>query len=419
MKERIAIIGGGVSGLMAGYLLHEKYDVTLYEKTGRIGGNAYTYLSRSGEEVDIAVAAFGLSGYKHFYRLLSRLGVSTKMCAGSLMSFHDLDKNDGIYMTPSPRGLMAQRFRLLHPAQVRAFYNVFRGLEEGRKMARSGAFEGETVEEALAQSKYLEGDAKTILMCVFCLLSSMSAGEIRRAPASFFFNKLNVHNDVVSWKAIYSVRAVDGKTKRYIDALSAAYRDRIILNARLKSVARDQKQVAVAFEDGTQRVFDHVVFACNADQALSLLESPTPAEKELLGAWRYKEGKVVVHRDNAAFPKPELMQAYTFLYTNRGGVMETSVNGSLKHEPGVSRSCDLISSQHPNFPVRENLIELDTVLRTPVFDFNSCATIKRLPELNGVMKTYYCGSHFGFGLHEDAVRSAVDAARKLGVEFWN
>ena len=161
-----------------------------------------------------------------------------------------------------------------------------------------------------------------------------------------------------------------------------------------------------------------MIFACNADQALELLDAPTPLERELLSAWRYKDGRLVVHRDHTAFPKRELMQAYTFLYRRRDGGFSTSVNGSLWFEPGVPRTCDLIASQHPNFPIREDRIELDTVLRTPIFDFRSCATTARLPELNGVKNTYYCGSHFGYGLHEDAIRSAVDVARALGVEPW-
>jgi predicted NAD/FAD-binding protein len=125
-----------------------------------------------------------------------------------------------------------------------------------------------------------------------------------------------------------------------------------------------------------------------------------------------------VHRDYTAFPKRELMQPYTFLYRRRDGVLSTSVNGALWLESAVPDTCDLISSQHPNFPIREDRIELDTVLRTPIFDFDSCATTHRLEELNGVNNTYYCGSYFGYGLHEDAIRSAVEVARRLGVEPW-
>ena len=95
--------------------------------------------------------------------------------------------------------------------------------------------------------------------------------------------------------------------------------------------------------------------------------------------------------------------------------MNTSVNGALWFLPYVPDNCDYIGAQHPNYPIRDDLIELDTVLKTPIFDFKSFATIPELPSLNGVKNTYYCGSHFGFGIHEDAVRSAMDIAESLGV----
>ncbi len=170
-------------------------------------------------------------------------------------------------------------------------------------------------------------------------------------------------------------------------------------------------------DDGEKKRFDDVIFACPADTALALLEKPTAMESKLLGAWKYKDGTIVVHRDHSAFPKKELIQAYTFLYTQKGDAVHTSVNGALWHEPGVPKSSDYISSQHPNFSIREDLKEYEAKFRTPIFDFNSCPTIPDLPSLNGVMRSYYCGSHFGFGLHEDAVSSGIAAAVRLGAEW--
>ncbi|HEX6228443.1 MAG TPA: FAD-dependent oxidoreductase [Solirubrobacterales bacterium] len=200
-------------------------------------------------------------------------------------------------------------------------------------------------------------------------------------------------------------------------ALARAFGDRVVRNARIRTVLRDDDRIRILFSDGSEARFDKVIFACNPDQALELLEEPTSLERKLLSAWRYKEGRLVVHRDHTAFPKRELKQAYTFLYRREGGTFSTSVNGSLWFEPGTPRNFDLIASQHPNFRIREDRTELDTVLRTPVFDFRSCATTALLPALNGVRNTYYCGSYFGFGLHEDAIRSAEEVARTLAAEL--
>jgi predicted NAD/FAD-binding protein len=218
-------------------------------------------------------------------------------------------------------------------------------------------------------------------------------------------------------KALFSVRLAKKRTKSYVEALSAGFSDRVIFKANVKTIIRRDGRARVLLADGKELLFDKVVFACNADQALQLLQEPTEDEKRLLGAWRYTEGRVVVHRDHAHFPKRELMEGYTFLYRRTGRYIETSVSGSLWVLPGVSRRCNLISTQHPNFPIREDRIVFEKIFRTPIFDFRSCGTIQELPFLNGVNNTYYCGSHFGFGLHEDAVTSAIDVARRFGVDF--
>jgi len=228
-----------------------------------------------------------------------------------------------------------------------------------------------------------------------------------------------VYNDVLSPKSSYSVVAMKNKTKSYVDSLSAGYKDKIVYNAGIQKVVRKPDQVALIMQDGEKQVFDKVVFACNADQALALLEEPTEDERSLLGAWKFNDCRMVLHQDHSSFPKKSLMQAYNFLYRDQNGSFEVSVNGGMWMEPGVSKKCNLISSQHPNFPIDPEKVELETILRTPIFDFNSYPTIEKLPSLNGVQNTYYCGSYIGFGLHEDAVSSAADVAKLLGVDFWD
>jgi predicted NAD/FAD-binding protein len=145
------------------------------------------------------------------------------------------------------------------------------------------------------------------------------------------------------------------------------------------------------------------------------VENPTEAETKLLGTWRYKDGLVVVHQDYSSFPKKSLLRLYGYLYTQNEGEYQTSINATYGQQNGVSRNCQHLGTQHPNFPIDEKLVEFKKIFRTPIYDAASFATISRLPSLNGKMNTYYCGSHFGFGLHEDAVRSAVAVASELGV----
>lgn len=415
MKERIAIIGGGIGGLMAAYLLHERHEVTLLEKAQRLGGNAYTHRLPTGDDVDIAVAAFGMAGYPNFYKLLAELGVRTSWRVQSYMSMQNLRTGEGFYMTPlSLRALWRQRFAMFRKDHVKSIVKMSLGLREGRRRLEDGRLRGQSLEQALDAIPELSGETRLLLLCALCLMSSMSGREVLDAPAEFFFEKLAIHRDVVSPKASYSVRCVNGTTKDYVSAIAAKLSGHVELGAKVARVERHEGRVTLVMQGGERRAFDKVIFACHADQALRLLAEPTALERELLGAWKYKEGRVVVHRDLSAFPPRELMQAYTFLYTLDGGVFDTSVTGSLWHEPKVSKDCEYVSSQHPNYPIDPERIDLDTMLRTPIFDDASVPTIRRLGELNGLQNSYYCGSYFGHGLHEDAVRSAIEVARRLG-----
>jgi len=416
-KKSIAIIGGGVSGLTAGYLLHNKYDISLFEKTNQLGGNAYTFKASKGEEVDIAVAAFGKAGYPNFYKLLKKLDVKTSLCITSYMSFHNLETKKGLYLTPTLKGLWAQKFSLFNPKNLISVYRLFSGVRKGKKLNKKGEFNNLTMEDALKQLPQIKGDARTILISALCLMSSMSAAAVYKAPATFFFNKLVHHSDVVSLKAAWSVRAMTNGTRSYIQKLADTFRENITLNSTINKVTRNENKVTLLFDNDTAQEFDHVIFACHADHAYKMLDTPTPLEDKLLGIWKYKDGPVIVHRDASSFPARPLSQAYTFLYDVKDGVFNTSVNGALWHEPGVDKNTVLFSSQHPNFPIKNDLIELNEVLRTPIFDFNTTPITNELPQLNGKKNSYYCGSYFGFGLHEDAITSAINVAEMLGVKF--
>ncbi|MBI5211169.1 MAG: FAD-dependent oxidoreductase [Elusimicrobia bacterium] len=303
---------------------------------------------------------------------------------------------------------------LFRPANLKSLAKTFIGLQRAQHRLASGSLKGVTLGRCLSELPEFSGDAKIILLSALCLLSSMQVHELLASPAEFFLAKLRTHHDVISPKAVYSVRCVRDGTRRYVNALAARYRGNIRFHARIRAVERVAKGARVVMEDGSREEFAAAVFACNPDQALALLAAPTPLEIELLGAWRYKDGRVVVHRDHGSFPPRALIEAYTFLYTLHDGTMDTSVNGALWHEPQAPKDCAYISAQRPNYPIRPDLIELDTTLRTPLFDFKSVATTPRLPELNRRGPLFYCGSYFGYGLHEDAVSSAKAVAERLG-----
>jgi predicted NAD/FAD-binding protein len=412
---RIAVIGGGIAGLTAASRLSPRHEVTLFEKSGRVGGNAYSVRTREGFDVDIAVAAFGRAGYSNFYALLSELGVETAMCLTSYASFHDLERQTGTYLTATLAGLVAQRFDALRPGKLWRLSKLISGLHQAQQLRLEGRLDGKTMRDLLAMVPDLSGDARTVLLGSLCLLSSMNLEELLDAPARFFMEKLAHHHDFISPKAFYSVRAIKRGTQAYVQALASKLEGHLELNAAVSSIRRTPQEVTVRLATGEVRSFDRLILACPAPQALALLDDPTADERRLLGAWSYKAGQVVLHRDLSHLPARALIQAYTVLYrkTPDGELANVSINGALWHEPQASSTCDYVSTQYPNFDIDPALVELETVLHTPVFDFASVATTAQLPRLQGVRGTAFCGSYFGFGLHEDAVTSALAAARAV------
>ena len=424
MPEKIAIIGGGVAGLTAGYLLHDRYELTLFEKTNRIGGNAYTLTTSTGHEVDIAAAAFAKHSCKNLFKLFDRLGVKTARAfkinplANTIaLSFLNLDTQDGLYLTPGIKGLTAQRFAVLRPRRLLAFLRVDRAIRTLTAMMHDGELENLSLEQALAKVPWIKGETKLFFVGGLCLITSMHCEDVLDTPANFFFKKLGLHPDFLPPRLARSLCFNEHRTKDHIQALAQDWRERIVLNANIWAVSREQDAVTLVMADGQKLVFDWVIFACNADQALALLAEPTQEELRLLGAWRYTDGPIVVHTDHAHFPSRDLMGGYTFLYHLQDRYIKTSISGSLWMFPHAAKANHLISTQFPNFPIDESLIEFKKIFRTPLFDQKACTVADEMPSLNGVQNTYYCGSHFGFGTHEDAVTSAINAARMLGVDF--
>ena len=200
-KKRIAIIGGGTAGLTAAYQLNKAHDISLFEKSARLGGNAYNYTTHDGEKVDIAAAVFGTAGYPNFYALLEELGLKSSLCVRSFMTFYDLDQKQGLSVTPTWKGLRMQNFELLKPKNMGHFWRVSRGLARARKMAKRGELDGLTLEQCLDQISEFEGEGRIIVLCALCLLSSMSGPEVLATPALFFIRKLEVHHDVLDRKS--------------------------------------------------------------------------------------------------------------------------------------------------------------------------------------------------------------------------
>jgi len=412
LKEKIAIIGGGIAGLTAGYLLNDEYDITLFEKDSRLGGNAYSLETRNGEKIDIAVFGYSKISYPNFFKLLTKLNVQSSFfrLSGLFLTYKNFNTKkifDISLITLNPKRLLTGAYHAL---------TLLLNINRGAKLLNTGKLEGLTTQEAIALMPEINKKAYLQLVFTICLAASMHYDEVLKSPATFFFGKLK--KTLSSIKNLTSMRCFTHGTESYIDALSNPFKDNIVLNSKINSVYRGEKKVVLKMDGGKEIVFDNVVFACNPDQALNLIENPTEEEERLLGIWKYKDGLVVVHTDDSMFSEKEFCNMYYYIYTDENEKIFTSINGLYKYQKGVPKKSRYIGTQFPNFPIKEELIEFKKYFRTPVFEPESFTAARELPSLNGKMNSYFCGSYFGFGLHEDAVTSAIEVVKRFGVQ-WN
>ena len=417
MSEKIAIIGGGVAGLTAGYLLNDRNDVTLFEKDNRIGGNVHTLDTKTGEEIDISVFFWSPKLYPNFAKLLTKLGIdpyATKPMEGLSQSFRNMDTLRDYYLSCD----------LTKPASTFSLKNlkssvyqmvVLRNYMKVVKMYRKGQLEGLSLRQAMKFCPALKGDLLKLAIFPICIMTSMLWDELMDAPAEFAIAK--IEKQVGSPFKFISWRLYPCKTRVYVDLLAEPFKENIHLEANIKSVKRNGKSVVLKMADDTEAKFDKVIFACPADTALGLLSDPSDDETRLLSPWRYNDGLVIIHTDKTNYPAEDLWGMYSYLYTDDDGEINTSINAHYRFQNDVPDDSEYMGCQHPNIEIDKDKIEFQRVFRTPIYDNESTATIKELPSLNGQKNTYYCGSHYGYGLHEDAVTSAVKVSKLLGA-IW-
>lgn len=419
-SPRIAVIGGGVAGIVAAHLLQHKYPVTLFEKNGYLGGHTHTIEIPDGPDaglpVDTGFIVLNDRTYPLFEAFLARLGVETRV---SEMSFSlDCRQQGLIYGGSGLNGLFAQRGNMVRPRFIRFLLEIGRFCRQARHDLQDGSVGQITLADYLTRHRYSDYLRKNYLAPMAAAIWSTPPAEVTGFPArpflEFFFNHglLTLRNRPI-WKTIV------GGSHAYVKRFAETFRGRIRLNAKVEQIERRNGAVRVRLAEGESEDYDRVVLATHADQALSLLSDPDAKENSLLGPWHYQKNRVVLHTDETFLPA--LRPAWCAWNFRRERSEDVDRPASVTYY--MNRLQGLESERHycvtlnhdGTFDPKSMITEMDYL--HPLYDFDSMATQERLPELNGRRNTWYCGSYFGYGFHEDAVRSAVEVGRSLGADL--
>jgi predicted NAD/FAD-binding protein len=406
---KIAVVGAGIAGNVAARELHRDHDVTVFEAGHHVGGHTHTHdVEMHGRrwQVDTGFIVFNDRTYPNFIALLDELGVASQE---SSMSFSVRDEAANLeYNGTSLNALFAQRRNLLRPAFLGMVRDILRFNREAPRLLEEPG--GELpLGELLARGGYGRAFIEHYAVPMGAAIWSTDPGSMMRFPARFFVRFLHNHgmltvDDRPTW------RTVRGGSARYVERLTAPFRDRIHLATRVDQVRRIPGGVMVKPCGHEAQRYDAVFLACHSDQALALLADPSPAEREVLSAIPYQANEAVLHTDADLMPRRRLAwAAWNYHVRPGGGPVALTYNMNILQRLDAPMPF-LVTLNHTD------AIDPDRILRRvtyhhPLYTPESVAAQARHREIDGARATYYCGAWLRNGFHEDGVASALAAVR--------
>jgi predicted NAD/FAD-binding protein len=413
---RIAVIGSGISGMAAAYYLSRKHEVFLFERDERIGGHTHTVTvesSRGPLAVDTGFIVHNDRTYPNFVKLLAELSVETQP---SDMSFAVACRSSGFeYSSRGLNGFFAQRANLLRVDQYRLLREIVRFNREAPKLLDNPAAETMTLGDVIEQGRYPALFTERYLYPMAAAVWSMSTEAIRGFPAltlvRFFDNHGMLGIDThPRWKVIR------GGSRSYLGPITAPYRDRIYIGANIQSVARDEAAVTLRFHDRPAMSFDQVAFACHGNQILPLLESPTGAERDILGRFATSRNEVCLHTDSSLLPRRRRARASWNYNLSPDPAVGTTLTYHMNRLQSLAVAEDYCVTLNDNGSIDPAKVLRRLVYYHPLYDSAAVQAQARWNEISGLHRTHFCGAYWFYGFHEDGLNSALRVARALGVE---
>ena len=302
-KLNIAVVGAGVAGITAAQMLHEKHNVTLFERNDYLGGHTNTIILDDGPDegtpIDTGFIVFNDRTYPTFQKLLNRLDVDYRKSEMS-WSYYD-EASDFYYSGSNINGLFARRSNLLNATFLSMVYDIVRFNRQARRDLFNGQLGQDTLENYLIRRRFSRAFVSHYLMPMGAAIWSSAPSDIAGFPAEMYIRFFENHGllHLTNRPQWYTV---EGGSHSYVNKFVEGFNGEIQLCARIESIHRSDSGVVILFDDKSSRRFDKVVLATHADQALHLLAQPTDNEKRLLRTWKYSRNRCTLHTDNSLMP---------------------------------------------------------------------------------------------------------------------
>lgn len=413
---KIAVIGAGISGLAAAYLLSRRHEVHLFEKANRLGGHTQTVVvPSSGGPValDTGFLVFNDRTYPRLVRLLGELGVET---LESDMCFAVTCRRTGLeYSSRGLRGFFAQRRNVASPAHFSLLAEIFRFNRQAAKWLDTPDADL-TVGDFLASHRFGEAFTGRYLLPMASAIWSAPLDSIRAFPLDTLVRFLDNHGLLAvsgqpKWKVIR------GGSETYIPKLTAPLAGRVQCGVAIQGISRREDGVSLALVDRPAERFDDIVFACHGDQVLPLLADPSAAESAVFSQFRTTTNHAWLHTDEGLLPtRPGARASWNYLLSGRADTPPT-VTYHLNRLQSLTTTEQFCVTLNPPTAIDPERVLRRMVYAHPLYTREAMRAQGRWAEVSGVRHTHYCGAYWFYGFHEDGLRSALRVANALGVDW--
>ncbi|MGD9326930.1 MAG: FAD-dependent oxidoreductase [Desulfobacterales bacterium] len=410
---RIAIIGTGISGLTAAYLLSEDHEVVVFEANDYVGGHTNTVdvaLNGGNYAVDTGFIVFNEKTYPNFVKLMKHLNVDWQ---NSVMSFSVQCEKTGLEFSPSNlNSLFIQRRNLVRPSFYRMLWDVTRFKRDSEALLESDDYEL-TLAAFLTDRSYSQPFVQHFIIPMGEAIWSADPVEFNNFPARYFAQFFKNHGflnvkDQPQWLTI------KGRSRQYLKPITKPYDDQIRVNCPVVSVRRHPEHVEIQPQNEMAERFDQVVIATHSDQALAMLEDPTDSETNILGAIPYQENQAVLHSDESLLPSKKAAWASWNYHIPQEDLGRVAVTYDMNILQSIGAPEELCVSLNLSKAIDAAKIYRKMVYHHPVYNPESLAARSSHREINAVNRTSYAGAYWGYGFHEDGVTSALAVCKHFG-----
>ncbi len=407
---KIAIIGTGISGLGAAYLLAHHHDITVYEKNAYLGGHARTIDVATGNKttpVDTGFIVFNNWNYPNLLGLFKKLNVPYQK---SDMSF-GVSINDG-WLEYGSSGMFAQKRNWVRPAYYAMLADILRFNKQA--LTYIDAKSDISLQECLDQLNMGKWFRRYYLLAMGAAIWSCPMDTIMQFPTRTFLQFFKNHgllsiNNRPQWYT------VTGGSREYVRHLTDSFKERIQLNCAITNLTRNDDTITLTDEHGNSAIFDQVIFACHADEALSIIDD----HHNLLGAFNYQNNHIITHSDISFMPyEKKCWASWVYLCETREDKKQSvSLSYWMNNLQGLERAYPVIVTLNPGRRPQENLILDEHQFSHPIFDLKAIKAQEQIANIQGKDGLWFCGAYQRYGFHEDGLLSAVNVAKAMGVEI--